>query len=104
MGFTHKNGRDFSSIVLPGYAGRDQMFISIERTEGQPTDFGVVIRQEKTLFPGVLLVRRVDDFYPCYSLDATSAEFGITVTDKRSECKGFSDQRRVYRLRPFIYF
>ena len=71
---------------------------------GATTDFGVVIRQERSLFPGVLLVRRLDDFYPCYSLHVASTIMGIAVSDERSECDGFQEHRREYRLKPFLYF
>lgn len=68
------------------------------------TDFGVVIRQERNLLPGLLLVRQLGDFNGCYSLDAEGTDVGVTVSDKNSECRGFQGQGRQYRLRPFLYF
>jgi hypothetical protein len=103
-GFAYKNGHylSFDRFAETPWKGSNVRFY---RTNGgATTDFGVVIRQERTLFSGVLLVRRVDDFYPCYSLDAISTDYGITITDKRSDCRSFPDQRREYRLKPFVYF
>jgi len=92
----------FDQFAEAHWKGSDVRFY---RTNGgATTDFGVVIRQERTLLPGVLLVRRIDDFYPCFSLDAISADHGITITAKRSDCSAFADQRREYRLKPFVYF
>jgi hypothetical protein len=56
------------------------------------------------LIPGVVLVRRLDDFYPCDSLDATATDVGIAIRGGRPECRGFQEQRRDYRLKPFLYF
>ena len=100
----HRNGRDlsFDQFAETRWKGSDVRFY---RTNGgATTDFGVVIRQERTLFPGVLLVRRVDDFYPCYSLDAAATDHGITVTDKRSDCRALAQPSRAYRLKPLVYF
>jgi hypothetical protein len=99
-GFDHD--LSFERFAETHWKGSDIRFY---RTNGgATTDYGVVIRQEKALFPGVLLVRRVDDFYPCYSLDANSTDQGITITDKHSDCGGLQLQRREYQLKPFVYF
>jgi hypothetical protein len=103
-GLAYKDGHDlgFDRFAETHWNGSDVRFY---RTNGgATTDYGVVIRQERTLFPGVALVRRIDDFYPCYSLDATSTDHGITIADKRSACRAFREQRREYRLKPFVYF
>jgi hypothetical protein len=103
-GFAYRGGHDlgFDRFAEVLWKGSDVRFY---RTDGgAATDYGVVIRQERTLFPGVLLVREVDDFYPCHSLDATSTDHGIAITDGRSDCRDFHQQRRVYRLKPFVYF
>lgn len=71
---------------------------------GATTDFGVVIRQERILVPGVMLVRTLDSFYPCESLDPIPSDYGIAVTDDHSNCKAFPGQRREYRLKHFVYF
>jgi hypothetical protein len=100
----YNNGHDLS---FDGFAetpckGSDVRFY---RTNGgATTDYGVVIRHEKILFPGVLLVRTIDNFYPCYSLDATPTDSGITITDKSADCDDFREQSREYRLKRFIYF
>jgi hypothetical protein len=103
-GLAHKNGRDLSFDRFAETHWKESD-VRLYRTDGgATTDFGVVIRQERSLFPGVLLVRRLDDFYPCHSLDTARTETGITVTDGRSQCTGFQEKRRVYRLKPFLYF
>jgi hypothetical protein len=103
-GFAYKKGRDlsFDRFAETHWKGSEVRFY---RTDGgATTDFGVVIRQERSLIPGVVLVRRLDDFYPCYSLDAASTDRGIAIKDGRSECRGFQEQRRDYQLKPFLYF
>jgi hypothetical protein len=102
--FAFKNGRDlgfdqFAEMSWKGSAVR------LYRTNGgATTDFGVVIRQERTLLPGVELIRNLDLFYPCKALSAAPTESGIVITDDRSDCRVFREPRREYRLKPFIYF
>lgn len=103
-GFAYKDGHDLSFDRFSETDWRGSIVRLYRTNGGATTDFGVVIRQERTLMPGLLLVRRVDGFYPCYSVDATSTELGITITDHNSECGGLVGQSRDYRLKPFIYF
>jgi len=103
-GFADKDGRDlsFDRFAETHWKGSE---VRLYRTDGGAAEaFGVVIRQERSLFPGVLLVRQLDDLYPCYALDAVSTDVGITVSDSGSECENFQEQRREYRLKPFLYF
>jgi hypothetical protein len=83
--------------------GKDHRF-AYRTNGGAATAFGVDIRQERRLIPGVLLVRRLDYFYPCYKLDVTSMEVGISLRNTESECRDFQGERRDYRLKPFLYF
>jgi hypothetical protein len=103
-GFSYKNGRNlfFDQFAETHWKGSRVCFYRING--GATTDFGVEIRQERRLIPGVLLVRQLDDFYHCYSLDATSTDEGITLRDGRYACAGFREQHRDYRLKPFLYF
>ena len=97
------NGRDLPFVRFAEKDWKGSK-VRVYQTNGFfSTDFGVVIRQERNLLPGLLLVRQLDDFYGCYSLDAESTDVGITVRDERSECRGFQGQRQ-YRLKPFLYF
>jgi hypothetical protein len=103
-GFAYKNGRDlsFDQFMELQWRGSD---VRLYRTDGgATTDYGVVIRQERKVFPGIMLIRPIDTFYHCYSLNATSTETGISVTDQHSECRSFPGQRREYTLRPHLYF
>jgi hypothetical protein len=103
-GVPDKSGRDpsFDRFAETHWKGSEVRFY---RTNGGATaDFGVVIRQERRLIPGVVLVRHLDGFYPCYSLDAASTDVGVAIKKERSGCSGFQEQLRVYRLKPFLYF
>lgn len=71
---------------------------------GATTDFGVVVRQERTIFPGILLVRDLDEFYPCHSIELAATEKGVRAQNGRSDCISFGDRRRDYPLKPFVYF
>jgi hypothetical protein len=81
MAFAYKNGRDlsFDQFAETPWRGSHVRLYRIDC--GATTDYGVVIRQELNLFPGVQLVRRLDTFYPCASLDSTSTDSGISVTE-----------------------
>ena len=104
IGSAYKNGRDLSFDRFSEIHWKGSEVRFYRTNGGATTAFGVVVRQERRLLPGVLLVRRVDGFYPCYSLDAASTDVGITVRARPSECRGFLEQRREYRLKPFLYF
>ncbi len=103
-GSVYQNGHDlsFDRFAETPWNGSAVRFY---RTDGgATTDYGVVIRQERAVFPGVLVVRRVDDFYPCYEMDAIPTDPGVAITGKDSDCTALSEQRREYRLKPFVYF
>jgi hypothetical protein len=102
--FSYENGHDlgFEQFENIGWKGSS---VRLYRTDGgATTDYGVVIRQERNVLPGIMLIRPIDTFYHCYSLSATSTETGILVTDQHSECRGFPDQHREYTLRSHLYF
>lgn len=103
--------------VVYGHSGHDASFerfselqwkdtrVGLYRTNGgATTDYGVVIRHEKTLIPGLLLVRNVDSIYPCYSFDGTQSEQGIGITDGHSNCRALSGRHHEYQLKKFVYF
>jgi len=104
MGFSYKDGRSrsFNRFAETHWKGSK---IRLYRTDGgATTDSGVVIRQERTLIPGLLLVRRLDDFYPCGLLDAESTDKGITVRNHGTACTGLKETSRDYPLKRFLYF
>lgn len=79
--------------------------ICLYRTNGGAfTDYGVVIRQEKRLFPGLMMVRQLDDFYPCSLLDVMATERGVTLKNGEAMCPGLARSVREYRLKPYVYF
>jgi hypothetical protein len=103
-GFAYRNGHDLSFDRFAETHWKESVVGFYRTNGGATTDFGVVIQQEKVLLPGVLLVRKLDDFSPCGSLDGTATDLGITVTDQGSKCSGFSGRRRDYLLKRFVYF
>lgn len=103
-GFAYKDGHNlsFDQFAETYWKGS---FIRLYRTNGGATTaFGVVIRQERTVLPGLLHVRPLDDIYPCSSLDATAVDHGVAISVPGSDCSGLPEQRREYRLKPFLYF
>ncbi len=103
-GLSYKNGRDLGFDRFLETRWKESAVCFYRTNGGATTDFGVVIRQEKTFFPGIRLVRRIDDYYPCYSLDATATQAGIVITNPRGICPGFQEERHQYRLKRFVYF
>jgi hypothetical protein len=69
---------------------------------GATTDFGVVVRQEKTIFPGVRLVRQIDDYYPCADVMVRPDTAGFAVISGQY-CPDLANPRR-YSLKSFVYF
>jgi hypothetical protein len=99
-----KNGHDISFNCFAQSHWNGSNVRLYQTNGGATTDFGVVIRQERSLLPGLELVRNIDTFYRCRSLDATPTNTGIVVRDERSECPVFQASSREYPLRRFIYF
>lgn len=103
-GSTYKNGRDlsFDQFAATNWKGSEVRFY---RADNSPIGSdNVIVRQVRPLLPGLLLVRTVDILGPCYSLGATATDYGIAITGDSFQCPGFTESRREYRLRPFIYF
>ena len=100
--FAFKNGRDLCVDQFAETRWKGSVVRLYRTNGGATTDFGVVIRQERSLLPGVELVRNLALFYPCEVLNAVSTDRGIAITDERSECRSFRDTRREYRLKPSI--
>jgi hypothetical protein len=99
-----KNGRDLSFEPLSERQWNGSHVRFYRTNGGATTDYGLVIRQERAILPGVLLVRRLDDFYPCYSVDAREIDEGVQVEDAHGSCPGFSQRPQKYRLKRFVYF
>ena len=101
--FAFKGGDDmsFRRIAELPWNGT---FVRLYRTDGgATTDYGIVVRHERAILPGVVLVRNLDDFYPCASLDLAGTRDGVRLKDERSYCTGFSAANRDYPLRRFVY-
>jgi hypothetical protein len=78
--------------------------VAIYRTiGGATTNYGIVLRQEAKIFPGILLVRRLDHFYP-----ASGASVEVIGIDQIRVTLGENDGilsapfTRVYRLRRLV--
>ncbi|MEA2165094.1 MAG: hypothetical protein QOK37_3221 [Thermoanaerobaculia bacterium] len=88
-----------SEAVFPGR-------ISLYRTNGgATTSFGIAVRHELRIVPGVVLVRELEGFYPAF--DGTVAV--LSPNRVRVTVPGYEGQRpdpetREYRLRRFVYF
>jgi hypothetical protein len=79
-------------------------FVRLYLTDGgATTDYGIVVRHERAIAPGVVLVRNLDDFYHCASLDLEGTRDGVRLKDERSYCSGFSAANRDCRLKRFVY-
>jgi hypothetical protein len=103
-GFAYKDGHDLSFDQFSEAPWKGSSVRLYRTNGGATTDFGVVIRQERKLFPGILLVRNLDSFYHCESLELETTESGVRLQDAKANCRAFSDQYRDYRLKPFLYF
>jgi hypothetical protein len=71
---------------------------------GATTDYGVLIRHELAILPGVYVVRNLDSFYHCYSINLAATKTGVRADAKGCYCTEFTDRQRNYRLQRFIYF
>jgi hypothetical protein len=102
--FAFRGGHDLSFdrvAELPW----DGTFVRLYRTDGgATTDYGIVVRHERGIVPGIMLVRTLDLFYPCASLDLAATGYGVRLEHKRSYCEAFSATHRDYALKRFVYF
>src|SRR5258708_2793838 len=79
--------------------------IALYRTDGGATSgYGVIVRQERAIFPGVLLVRKIGDLYPCGVLTVASTKEGISVIPPTPQSCTDLQSSRTYTLKPHIYF
>jgi hypothetical protein len=97
--------RSFEALgVVPVEGGR----VSIYRTNcGATCNYGVAVRQERSLLPGVLLVRRLPGFYPAYAatvetLGPRTVRVSVPPTGRRSGSD--TVRSRVYVVQPHVYF
>jgi hypothetical protein len=76
--------------------------VGIYRADGgATTDFGIVIRQELSIVPGILLVKNLYDRY--HMSDATykiidDGTISIVMTD------GVESEKKKFELKRFVYF
>ena len=77
--------------------------IIAEKYGGEATiDYGVAIRQERPILPGVLLVRELDRIYPCYSADLQIIgphQLQVHVPCHRSKF----EETRIFPLKGWVY-
>ncbi len=100
----YQNGHDLSFEHFGETPWRGS-YVRFYRTNGgATTDYGVVIRHETTLLPGILIVRNVDSWYHCFSLNGTASKDGIVIMDDGAECRAFTGPQHEHRLKPFLYF
>jgi hypothetical protein len=101
-----ENGTDrsFESLgAVPVEGGR----VGVYRTDcGATCDYGVAVRQERPLLPGVLLVRRLQGFYPAYQatfqpLGPRTVRVSVSPHGQRN---AVTVRSRVYVVQPRVYF
>jgi hypothetical protein len=85
--------------------------VDVYRTDcGAPCGMGIYLLQKKKLLPGILLVRRLDDFDDAG--DATCKEIGQDMlqidipayANDYQPSASIPARSRVYHLKPFLYF
>ncbi len=100
----YENGRDLGFLQL-AEAPWNGTAVRLYRTNGGATTaFGVEMRQERDLIPGIRLVRSVDSWYRCYELAVTPNSHGIELRDPTQACETFGTENRTYPLKKFVYF
>jgi hypothetical protein len=97
-------GASFSFDPLSQMEWQGSRIRAYQINGGATTDYGVDVRQERSLLPGILLVRRVDFLYPCASVDLGPRVDGINVSGVGLHCPGLGTDARMYRLKRFVYF
>jgi hypothetical protein len=104
IGDTYRTGVNpeferIASVPMDGYS------VSIYRTDcGTPCSFGIYLLQEKQIFPGLLLVRKLYDLDP-----ARGATYNVLARDTiRVDVPAYDEnngaQSKVFRLKPYLYF
>ena len=99
---TLADGRD-STFAPIRYVVLDNSRLALYRTDmGATTSWGLVLRQETELLPGLLLVREVYNNYRARDADVTL----VSPTEVRIICQsGWEDRRDVMvTLKPHVYF
>jgi hypothetical protein len=78
--------------------------VTVYRTNGgATTDFGVALRHEMTLLPGVLLVRRIESLYPAYEAKVTTSG-GNIVKVVVAPYGDQVEQNLTLTLKRWVYF
>ena len=99
-----KHGVDDSCQPI-ARVGMGSSQVVIYRTDaGALTAVGIMVRQERTLIPGVLLVRELEDFSPAY----TASYHVIGPDTLRVEVRHYNNNAvagvGTYHLKRFLYF
>ena len=82
--------------------------VGVYRTNcGATCNYGVAVRHERPLLPGVLLVRRLQGFYPAYqaafeALGPRTVRVSIPGNGQRTAAD--TVRSRVYVVKPLVYF
>lgn len=81
--------------------------VGVYRTNcGATCNFGVAVRHERPLLPGVLLVRRLRGFYPAgaASFEALGPRTVRVTVPQSGRRSGDGVRSRVYVVEPYVYF
>jgi len=68
------NGFDASYAYLHSVRRTNDRLALYRTNGGATTDWGVVVRQEEFILPGVVRVKRVHDYYHCYEAEITQLD------------------------------
>lgn len=100
-----KNGEDYSfkqvhTVELP------HSRVRVYRTNGgATTSFGIVVRQERPLIPGLVVTKNVYAAYPAYDAEVTAVEPNkITISVPPYRPNEPSSRPESIQLKPFVYF
>jgi uncharacterized SAM-binding protein YcdF (DUF218 family) len=101
-----ESGED-TSFQLLERAPYNGSHVAIYRTNGgATTSFGISVRHERKLLPGLLLVRQLGGFYPAseavYEFPSTE-QIRVSVGAYREDSPD-SAGTRVFDLKPYVYF
>ena len=83
-----------------------QSHVNVYRTNGgATTSFGIVVRQERRLIPGLLITKIIYDAYPAYDAEVTTiGSDTITVSISPYRPNEMPSPVHTITLAPFLYF
>jgi hypothetical protein len=98
-------GRDLSFEPVKSIQTQDFQVVIYRANGGTTTSFEIIGRQEKSILPGLLLVREIYHAYPGYDAELTIvAPNTIKIVSPPYLKKRPKPFEKVVKLRPWVYF